>query len=154
MSKSSPFGRLMPLLTWQRSGLAKTWDWWNGMHGSGHMAIQLYMRGIPTFKRASGIQFKGWYLIPQDWSSDYTPNEIIMLNTNILSARSHGLEIRYVTFTELQDILLQDDIETWQRNYRLKKNASHYGRTESQYLSELLDLWKMRWPLVPYPYPD
>jgi len=144
----------MPLLTWKRSGLAKTWDWWNGMHGQGKMAIQLYSMGIPTFKRASGIQFKGWYLIPQDWSSDYTPNEVVMLNTNIKSAKSHGLEIRYVTFTELQDILLQDDIETWQRNWKLQHNAQYYGRTISQYRDELRAAWEKRWPPVPLPIPD
>jgi len=124
------------------------------MHGSGHMAIQLYSMGIPTFKRASGIQFKGWYLIPQDWSSDYTPNEIIMLNTNIRSARSHGLEIRYISFQELQDILLQDDLEVWRRNWALQKNAPYYGRTIAQYRVEMIELWRMRWPLVPFPVPE
>jgi len=124
------------------------------MHGKGSMAIQLYSMGIPTFKRASGIQFKGWYLIPQDWSSTYSSNERIQLNTNILSARSHGLQILYVSFQELQDILLQDDIEVWQRNYKLKKNATHYGRTEKQYLAELYDLWLTRWPLVAPPIPS
>ena len=117
------------------------------------MAIQLYSMGIPTFKRASGIQFKGWYLIPNDWSSSYSSNERIILNTNILSTRSHGLQILYVTFQELQNILLQDDIELWQRNYRLYKNASHYGRTEEQYKAELIQLWIDRWPLVNPPIP-
>jgi len=124
------------------------------MHGQGKMAIQLYSMGIPTFKRASGIQFKTMYLIPQDWSSDYTPNEVVMLNANIKSAKSHGLEIRYISFGELQDILLQDDIEVWRRNWALQKNAQYYSRTVAQYRDEMIELWKTRWPLVPVPVPE
>jgi len=124
------------------------------MHGSGRMAIQLYSMGIPTFKRASGIQFKGWYLIPQDWSSTYSSNERIQLDANILSAKSHGLQIVYLSFQELQDILLQDDIAVWRRNWALQKNASHYGRTVAQYRDEMIELWKTRWPLVPVPIPE
>jgi len=124
------------------------------MHGQGKMAIQLYSMGIPTFKRASGIQFKTMYLIPQDWSSDYTPNEVIMLNTNIKSAKFHGLEIRYISFGELQDILLQDDLEVWRRNWALQKNAQYYARTVAQYRDEMIELWKTRWPLVPVPVPE